>query len=274
MSNAVATRPRRQFLLEEGEQILVTRDALVSAERLIEFINETGMQPEDIVTDPVVAFPVPVHARGKRFDNVEPEALWNPLFWLPEDIALRIRIRETDSSEPRPETDAEWAIRIALEVADSGLYTPGEGWLDVFALYGINPDDPTDLEAIQAWQAGLPEERLDAIDLRNHVQFSEDHEAFHIAQELYPLLMSAQWAFTASSLIAAIEADPKEISSYAALGAAMLSAETSDAPDRLQDAADALHDGGSPAEHGPKVLDALNDILRQYVDAIAQLEQL
>jgi len=274
MSTAVATLPRRRFLLDEGEKILVSRDVLTAAKRLMDFVHETGISPEDIVTDPVVAIPVPIHARGKRFDTVEPDSLWNPLFWLPEDVALRIRIRETEHAEPRPETDAEWAIRIALELTGSGLYTPEEGWVDVFALYGINPDDPGDLEAIQAWQAGLPEERLDAIDLRQHVTFSDDNEAFEVAQEMYPLLMSAQWAFTAARLIGAIEEDPAEIASFATLGAAMLDAEPSDAPDRLAEAADALNDGGAPAEHGPKVLDALDDVLRQYVDAIAQLDQL
>lgn len=275
MTNVVTTtRPRRHFLLREGEQILVTPDALDSAERLADFVHETGIAPEDIVTDPVVALPLPIHARGKRFDDIEPDALWNPLFWLPEDIALRIRIRENDTSEPRPETDAEWAIRIALEVAGSGLYTPEEGWLDVFALYGINPDDPEDLAAIQAWQAGLPEERLEAIDLRAHVRFTDDHGAFHNAQELYPLLMSAQWGLTASSLIAAIEKDPAGIASYGALAATMLSAETSDAPDTLQDAADALAAGGSPAQYGPVIVEALKSVLAQYADAIYELGQI
>jgi len=274
MSTAVATLPRRAFLFDEGEKILISRDVIQSAKRLMEFVQATGVSPEDIVTDPVVGIPIPIHSRGKRFDTVEPDALWNPLFWLPEDIALRVRILETENAEPRPETDAEWAIRIALEVTSSGLYTPDGGWVDVFALYGINPDDPADLEAIQAWQAGLPEPRLEAIDLRQHVTFSDDNDAFHVAQEMYPLLMSAQWALTAASLIATIEEDPADIASYATLGAAMLSAEPSDAPDRLEEAADALHDGGSPAEYGPKVLDALNDVLRQYVDAINELDQL
>lgn len=274
MTNAVATHPRRKFLLDADEQLLITRDALVSAERLTDFVNETGIAPEDIVADPVTALPLPIHARGKRFDSVEPEALWNPLFWLPEDIALRIRIRENDTSEPRPETDPEWAIRVALEIAESGLYTPDEGWLDVFALYGINTDDPIDLEAIQAWQAGLPEERLDAINLRDHVTFTAEHAAFHNAQELYPLLMSAQWAFTASSLLVAVEADPKAVATYAALAAEMLSSEPSDAPDQLQDASDQIAAGGSLADLGPKVVAALNEILAKYADAIYELEKL
>ena len=73
---------------------------LVSTERLVDFVHETGIAPEDIITEPVVALPLPMHFRGKRFDSVEPDALWNPLFWLPEDIALRTRIRETDTAEP------------------------------------------------------------------------------------------------------------------------------------------------------------------------------
>lgn len=274
MTSAVATLPRRPFLLEEGEQLLITRDALVAAERLTGFVEATGIAPELLVADPVTATPLPIHARGKRFEDVLPDSLWNPLFWLPEEVALRFRIRETEYSEPRPETDAEWALRIAIEVSTSGLYSPEEGWLDVFALYGIDPDDPADLAAVQAWQAGLPEERLDSIDLRQHVAFTELNDAFNSAQEMYPLLMAAQWGYTASSLLVAVEADKESVALYAALAAEMLSAEPSDKPDQLHQAAEALAAGGSLAEHGPQVITALNAILSDYANAIYELERL
>jgi hypothetical protein len=274
MTLAVATQPRRQFILEEGEQLLVTRDALVAAERLTTFVETTGIAPELLVADPVTAIPLPIHARGKRFDEVHPDALWNPLFWLPEEVALRFRIRETEYSEPRPETDAEWALRIALELAASGLYTPDEGWLDVFALYGIDADDPDDLAAVQAWQAGLPDERLDSVDLRQHARFTEANASFETAQELYPLVMAAQWGYTASSLLVAVEADRESVALYAAFAADMLSAEPSTAPDQLNEASEALNAGGSPAEHGPKVVAALNSVLSDYAAAIYELERL
>lgn len=274
MTLTATTLPRRTFLLERGEQLLVSRDALVAAARLTEFVAETGISPEAVVADPVVTVPLPIHARGKRFDGVYPHALWNPLFWLPEDIALRIRIRENDTAEPRPETDAEWAIRIAIEVGTSGLYTPEDGWVDVFALHGINVDDPADLEAIQAWQAGLPEERLDSIDLRRHVQFGSDNDAFLSAQEMYPLLMAAQWGYTAASLLVAAEADTDSIGLYAALAADMLSAEPSPAPDELLAASDALHAGADPETARDAVLAALNTVITDYANAIYELERL
>lgn len=274
MTVALATQPRRPFIVEEGEQLMVTRDALIAAERLTQFVTETGIAPELLVADPVTAIALPIHARGKRFDDVYPHALWNPLFWLPEDIALRIRIRETETADPRPETDAEWAIRIAIELSTSGLYDPAEGWLDVFALYGIDTDDPAHLEAIQAWQAGLPDERLDAIDLHQHVTFSTDNEAFQIAQEMYPLVMAAQWGYTATSLLVAVEADPDGVGLYAALAVDMLSAEPSDAPDSLLEISEALEAGADTTVLGPKVVEALEGVVRDYANAIFELERL
>lgn len=274
MTNTITAQPRRPFVLEEGEQLMVSRDALVAASRLTDFVSETGIAPELIVADPVIAVPLPIHARGKRFEDVYPHALWNPLFWLPEDIALRFRIRENDTAEPRPETDAEWAIRIAIELGTSGLYDAESGWLDVFALYGINPDDPADLEAIAAWQAGLPDERLDAIDLRQHVRFTVDNDAFESAQELYPLLMAAQWGYTSASLLVALEADPESTSMYAALAADMLSAEPSEGPDVLLDAHEALEAGADVNAYYPKVTEALSAIISDYANAIYELERL
>lgn len=274
MTVATQTLPRRPFLLEEGESLLVTRDVLVAAFRLAEFVNETGISPEQLVADPVTTLPLPVHIRGKRFDEIHPHALWHPLFWLPEDIALRFRISENETSEPRAETDAEWAIRIAIELGTSGIYDPEQGWLDVFALYGIDPDDPADLDAIVGWQAGLPDERLDSIDLRQHITFTTDNEAFNNAQELYPLVMAAQWGHTATSLLIAVEADPTNISNFAALGADMLSAEPSEAPDTLQDARDSLEAGGDINEQGELIIGALNSVIADYANAIYELDRL
>lgn len=267
-------QPRRPFILEAGEQLMISRDAIVAASRLADFVSETGITPEMLVADPVIGIALPIHARGKRFDDIHPHALWNPLFWLPEDIALRLRITETTNAEPRVETDAEWAIRVAIEIGSSGLYDPEQGWLDVFALYGIDTDDPADLEAIQGWQAGLPDPRLDAIDLRQHVRFTEDNEAFNIAQEMYPLVMAAQWGYTATSLLVAIEADPDSVGMFAGLAGDMLSAEPSDAPDTLMSAHESLESGADVATHGPVIVAALNQVVTDYANAIYELERL
>lgn len=265
--------PRRPFILDEGEQLLVTQDALVAVERLGTFVDETGLAPEGIVADPLVTVPLPIYSKDARFSTIHPTALWNPLFWLPEEIALRFRIRESENSEPRPETDAEWALRVAIELSEGGLYDAEGGWLDVFALYGIDIDNPIDRARVEAWQAGLPDEDLDSIDLRQFAVFTEDHQAFHQAQELYPLLASAQWGYTASSLHATIEADPENVATYAALAAEMLLAEPGTASDVLFEAARKLQAGEPAHEHGPKVMEALSGVVAEYVDAIYELER-
>lgn len=274
MTTAVAPLPRRRYLLEDGEVLLLTQDALVSADRLGEFVADTGIAPDRLMVDPVVATPLPVHARDTRFDAVNPESLWHPLFWLPESIALRVRIRETENAEPRPETDQEWALRIAHHLDVSGLYDPSAGWIDVFALYGINPDDPADLDAIAGWQAGLPDEKLDSIDLTQHVDFGSVEDAFTVAQEMYPLVMSAQWGYTASSFLVTIESDPEDLGSYTALAAEMLSAEPSNNTDILNDAADALADGADAEEWHQRIVAALEAIVADYANAIYELEQI
>lgn len=274
MTTATLALPRRPFILGEGEQLLVSRDPLVAAARLVEFVAETGIEPERLVADPVTALPIPIHFRGKTFDDVHPYALWNPLFWLPEDVALRVRIQENETSEPRTETDAEWALRICIELGTSGLYDPEAGWVDVLALYGINIDDPADLDAIQAWQAGLPDERFDAIDLRQHVTFTTDNQAFHDAQELAPLVMAAQWGYTAAGILVAIEADPDNVSTYAALATEMLSAEPSEAYETLEEAHADLEAGNDPAGSVERINAALSQVVTDYANAIYELEQL
>jgi hypothetical protein len=274
MTTAVATFPRRRHLLEEGEKLLMSRDALDYAERLHAFISDTGIEPDRLTVDPVVAIPLPIHARGARFDNVKPEALWHPLFWLPESVALRVSIRETEYSEPRPETDQEWSLRIVDHLDISGVYSAEDGWLDVFALYGIDVDDPADLAAIEAWQAGLPDDRLDAIDLTEHVDFGDVEECFQTAQELYPLVMAAQWGYTGASFLATIEEDPAELRGYVGLAAEMLSAEPSENTDLLGQAEQALQDGAAVEEWAPKVTAALEGIIADYANAIYELERL
>jgi len=269
-----ATPARRHFVLGPGEQLLISRDALVSVERLVSFCEQTGLSPEVVVSDPLVALPLPIYARDTRFSGVKPEALWHPLFWLPADVALRLRIRESDSSEPRPESETEWALRIAIELSHSGLHDAEEGWLDVFALYGLDVENPIDLARIEAWQAGEADETLDSIDLRQHVEFTTDLAAFNDAQEIYPLLMSAQWSYTGATLIAAIEADPNDVAVYAELAAEMLSAEPdTGASDVLFEAVTALRAGEPVATWGPKIMAALNGVVDHYVDAAYELEQ-
>lgn len=273
MTTATGAKTYRPFLLEDGEKLLVTDDAITNAYRFGEFLDATGLDPADVVSEAVVGIPLPVYERGKRF-AVSPDVLWHPLFWLPEELALRVRIQETPDAEPRVETNVEWAIRIAVELTESGLYDAEKGWLDVFALYGIDPANPEDLEAIQGWQFFLPDERLDNIDLRKHVTFTEDNAGFYTAQDLIPIIMPAQWALTASSILAAIEADQPNVGAYAELAAGLLETLPTDEPDELLDAAQAIAAGEDVAAHGPTIVAALEGVLAEYSDALDVLNDL
>jgi len=155
----------RPFLLNEGEELILSDDALTAAERFIEFINMLGMEPDQVVTDPIVTIPVPLYRQGQKFPAVDPSLLWLPLLWLPERVALRFLVQREEGIDPRPESDAEWLMRIALELQAAGLYDSRKGWLDVLALYGLDIDNPVDLARVEAWQAGGADGVLDAIDI-------------------------------------------------------------------------------------------------------------
>ncbi|GAA2917561.1 hypothetical protein JOD62_002874 [Microbacterium keratanolyticum] len=196
---APVTIARQHFLTEEGEQLLISYDAMQAAERMLAFVNASGLEPSEVISDPITTHPLPVYHRDTRFGTVKPELMWHPLFWLPEHVGLRLQIRETENAEPRVETDAEWALRIAIELTRSGVYSPEGGWADVMALCGLDLDNPIDLARVEAWQAGEGDETLDAFDLAALFRFSTDNDAFYEAQELYPALTAAQWGFTAAS---------------------------------------------------------------------------
>lgn len=260
----------RPFLLEAGEQLVLSADALTAAARLAEFTEASGLEPEHVVSDPVVATPLPITVKGQRFSEVNPELLWLPLFWLPEDIALRFQIREEGSDEPRVETDTEWALRVALELQAAGLYTAENGWVDILAMFGLDIADPVDLARVEAWQAGDPDVTLDTIDITG-LFAGEDEWAFHEAAALLPVALPAQFALTAASLLNALEEHPDAIGNIAAIGAEMLVDEPSDAPDTLHDAAEAINTGGSPTDWATPVQSAFESVIDAYADALAAL---
>lgn len=269
---APATVARQHFLTQEGEQLLISFDAMQTAERMLSFVTATGLEPAEVISDPITTHPLPVYHRDTRFSTVKPELMWHPLFWVPEHVGLRLQIRESENAEPRVETDSEWALRVAIELTRSDIYAPEGGWADVMALCGLDLDNPIDLARVEAWRAGEVDETLDAIDLGALFAFSADNEAFYEAQELYPALTAAQWGFTAVSLLESIDEDREGAGAYAGLGAEMLADERSPASDELLDAEQRISRGEDIDTLLPVITSALQHVLDTHVDAMHELD--
>ena len=206
---------RRRFLLKAGEELLLSHSALAVAERFDRMAAASGLDPEDIFSDPLCATPLPIYRKDdgggvRRFAAANPEFLWHPVMWLPRDTALRFQVREPgEGTEPRIETDHEWAIRVSLLLAAWGLYRSDDGgWLDVLALHGLDIANPVDYARVVAWQAGGADPILDGIDLAELADDGDDQEwAFRAAQDLVGVLAPAQWQLSATSLLAFLDDD-------------------------------------------------------------------
>lgn len=209
----MSTLRRREFLLEPGEQLLLTTSAIGLMERFDEFNAHSGLAPEAILSDPLCATPLPVFeldADGTlaRPATANPAFMWHPLMWLPATTALRYRLNITeDGGETRVEDDHEWAIRVALELQSSPLYDVETGtWLDILALHGLDSDLPEVQGRIAAWLAGADDPILDTVNLDGILFPTGDHDwSIGAAQELARVLIPAQWCYTAQSLLDSLE---------------------------------------------------------------------
>lgn len=210
---------RWKHLLEAGEGLLLVRpdpdidDAagtagvVKQARRLEQWIAETGMATSNVLSTPLVAAPLPLHARhlpaGRRgWEGLDPGLLWHPLLWLPERLARPYVIVEGD--DDRLESVDEWAIRLALELTASGMYDPATGgWVDVLALHDLDITGPGQLSRLGAWLAGARDDELDAVDLAPYVTATEDPDwAVQVTAAIFEDVVAASWSLVASDLLA------------------------------------------------------------------------
>ena len=203
---------RREFLLDPGEKLLFSRSALPILERFSAFLDASGLDAGEVLSHPLCTIPLPVARRTAdskvaRFAGAHPTFLWHPLMWLPADTALRYSVRDAPGQDaPRVETDAEWAVRVSLQLGESGLYDSANGgWLDVMALHGFDIDDPAVLVRASAWLHGTPDRGFDRISIDDVIGPDSAQWAFHAAQELTRELEPAQFEVLAEDLIAQID---------------------------------------------------------------------
>lgn len=208
---------RRSWVTERGEPLLVARDPMLAMLRFGELARQWGIPQDEVISSRTVSVALPrwpeTWPEGRRrWDGLRPEALWNPLCWLPPRLVKRADLL-ADSGEIIPEGDDEWATRVALELTVSGVYDEARGtWLDVLSTVGIDVEDRDDLARLQAWLDGTPDPALDSIDLDVYVADGQDLSwSVPAAAGLVPDLMAYSWAFGANSMIEVLSSLPGEL---------------------------------------------------------------
>ncbi|MHA3724231.1 hypothetical protein ACXR2T_10165 [Leucobacter sp. HY1910] len=204
MSSERDAMPARvQYLTGPGDDLLLTEDLDELVQRVGKFITDSVLPHDDIAVHPVVSIPLPVTAQrdgARKRLRYDPSLAWHPLFWLPLPVGLRLRVQETDEPQLRPETTAEWAVRVLVQVEEAGLYDSSTGtWLDVLATVGLDRNDHAVHERVHAWQRGAPDAALDRIDLSDRFISSSSDIAAQVIPQIHDLL-HAQWLNTSRTI--------------------------------------------------------------------------
>ncbi|MCU6479081.1 hypothetical protein [Arthrobacter sp. A2-55] len=200
---------RRQLLTKPGDTLLLARSAFENSMRIAQWQEATGQSPSSFTFNANCSVPVPIYtevpAGGRRFSEVNPEAMWHPLFWLPARVGNAYNLPTGPNKELVQESDAVRSIRVALEMSASGLYHPESGWVDILETVGIDVDNPADVDRISEWQAGGVDDLLDSIDLGPYLYVDDDPLwAIKSALALEAPVTEAGWAMTADYLMEAI----------------------------------------------------------------------
>jgi hypothetical protein len=197
---------RRQFLTEQGEPLILAHSPMTLVERYSHFIEATGLDEHLVTANPLVTVPMPVFnkASGPRGwpENLNPEMLWHPLFWLPPRVALRYRFEDAEAGDGGIESEDEWVVRVGLELTLSNLYDPADGtWLDILSVIGLDSEDAATHNRLRFWLQGIEDADLDSIDLSVLTDLpATPHWALESAAELLPTLQPASWAVLADNL--------------------------------------------------------------------------
>lgn len=231
---------RRQFILEAGESLLVTNDPMRCLANHVGAAHAISIRQSDLVASRMSPMPMPIRggrpdSGARRFPGIDPKMMWLPVLWLPARLRERCRFQFFDGDivvidehgffagdtravatpipgiEVNTESTDVWAIRVALELEACGAYDVDSGtWLDVLDAVGINVDEIEDVQRVESWLAGNPDEDLDRLqdifmeqDSRDLYQ-EEPAWALSSALATYRDLLDATWALSSNSMLDAI----------------------------------------------------------------------
>lgn len=198
---------RVRYFLTEGEPLTLPRRTVEQLLRPRLARDILGLSADDIVSTDAVAIPLPRYEDGRPLrgrPGVKPTALRYPFMWLPAAQRDRYDIA-TGEGETTVESDDVWAFRVCLEMWIAGAYNVETGgWIDVLALWDLDPEDPETAERIQRWWDGSDDEVLDSIDLTDAFAVAEDDDAdwaIISASTIEPLFTNAAMALSAADIL-------------------------------------------------------------------------
>lgn len=159
---------RVRFLLSEGEPLTIPRHVIPQVLRIGIGAKTLGLPEDRLIVTPAVSIPLPRYVDDKPLrgtPGVLPSALRYPFMWLPAELRERYELAD-ESGRTKLESDSVWALRVALEMFSSGAFNAATGgWIDILALYDLDPSDPDTSDRIRRWWNGEDDEILDAIDI-------------------------------------------------------------------------------------------------------------
>lgn len=199
---------RRRSPLDEGTSLLLAASPIERRKEVADFMDFTGIGRDGVLVSPLVSIPLPMynfavrHPGSRRWPGTKAESMWHPLMWLPQRLAGRFTYPDPETGQPVRESDALWAIRVALELSLSGIYDVGTGsWLDVLATVDLDADDPFDIARVEDWLHGADDPVLDGIDLEELLQVEPPHWGLDMALGLHELISQAAWSVAAGDLM-------------------------------------------------------------------------
>ena len=192
---------RRTLCERRGQGLLLASSPLAARITLSRYADAFGLAEDEFVSSPLCSVPLVRFGPDGRLASGRtpaPEAMWHPLLWMADP-----RWRPQRGANGQMEREYAWAIRVALELAASGLYDEASGtWLDVAALAGVDVGTGDGRERMAAWLGGAEDRDLDRVDLSAYVaNLADPHWALRAARETGDDLVICSFALGADSLL-------------------------------------------------------------------------
>jgi len=206
--------PRRPWLLDAGEQLLLAPHPVELLLRFEATMRASGLPAGRLLTSPLCAVPLPLADEGlpsvrERWSGIDPAGLAVPVLWLPGRLTERRWRPDDDGRGVVVENNDAWAVRLVYEMQTAGLYDQATGtWHDPLAAAGVDIDTPDGVGRVGAWLAGGTDPALDGIEagLADAVTDWEDPDwAVDLAVETLPRLYLNAHTLGAESLLADLD---------------------------------------------------------------------
>ncbi|MGP5523465.1 hypothetical protein ACTXM3_09225 [Glutamicibacter arilaitensis] len=288
---------RRHYLTEPGQALIVSDDPIGRMYAFSQFVDDTGLNAENVAMDTVCAVPLPMITEDmdqeRPFAQVNPAMMWHPLFWLPRRLMER-QAYEDDEGNSFIEDTRMWSLRVNLEMLSGLIYDAESGWLDMMELIGLDVTNPADLRRIKAWQVGGEDEALDSINLDELMRDDADPKwALETARGIIDDIDGAQWSVQASVLAEYLSAgvqsnDPEDVTQRLYEVSTLLDADFKEVvneifenldSEQLADDMAALHASTEPIpfeslkSYAVPLIRILQDIAMEFADSVESVRR-